>query len=948
MTTEIKYLSHAGRLMRNAQRLKDNAKSIIVLSVQLCVFSLLHGQQTETQFLSGTGSDHTVNWQFYCTDGNNSGKWTTIPVPSNWELQGFGKYNYGLDKDSVRGKELGLYKYTFNVPAAWKSKTVRIVFEGSMTDTEVKINGKPAGATHRGSFYCFHYDISSLLKYGKQNVLEVTVSKHSSNESVNGAERRGDFWIFGGIFRPVYLQAVPNKHIEHVAVNALANGSFAAKLKLSGITTAAEVTAQLYTMQGAKAGNAFSAIVQPGDSVTLLNTTASSPRLWTPEFPNRYKVVVSLTENGKAIHTVEEKFGFRTIELRERDGIYLNNVKVKFKGVCRHSFRPETGRALNETNSIEDVMLIKSMNMNAVRMSHYPPDDHFLDACDSLGLMVLDELAGWHRAYDTQVGTQLVKEMVAFDGNHPSIVMWDNGNEGGSNNEVDVVFDEMDFQHRPLIHPWQRFRSTDTQHYINFDYGNGTNLHGHDIVFPTEFLHGLYDGGLGAGLEDYWDKMWHHPLSAGGFLWVFADEGVVRTDKNGLTDNDGNHAPDGILGPHHEKEGSYYAIKEIWSPIYFEQKEITEKFDGRFRIENRYHFTNLKQCFFLIKWATLPKPGSTMHEEEIDTIPSPDIAPGEWGTFSLELVSNSRIYDVLYINALDPQGNEIYTWSWPLKKPSDIAGGVLPTTTGTVSVSQQGAQLIAKAAASTITFNAKTGLLEKVETSKGVIPISNGPVLSEGDTTFTNMTTRQENGNVIIESGLIRNSTFQSLQWTIYPSGWVKMQAKFFPKEYEFSLAGINFSFPESTVKEIEWMGNGPYRVWKNRMKGTTLNAWKKAYNNTATGEGELIYPEFKGYFSNFYWMKLITTGQPLTVVCANEDVFLRLFTPKFSLTPFNTAPAFPAGDLSFMVGISAIGTKSQKPDRTGPMGQKNLFYDYSKDPSWAKDITLYFDFSGK
>src|SRR5689334_7788023 len=97
-------------------------------------------QRTEIRYLSGTGNDQTVDWQFYCTGGMNAGKWTTIPVPSCWELQGFGKYDYGFAKDSVRGKEQGLYKYEFAVPSSWKGKKTNIVFEGSMTDTEVRIN----------------------------------------------------------------------------------------------------------------------------------------------------------------------------------------------------------------------------------------------------------------------------------------------------------------------------------------------------------------------------------------------------------------------------------------------------------------------------------------------------------------------------------------------------------------------------------------------------------------------------------------------------------------------------------------------------------------------------------------------------------------------------------------------------------------------------------------
>ncbi|MBD0286952.1 MAG: glycoside hydrolase family 2, partial [Flavisolibacter sp.] len=410
-----------------------------------------YGQETQIQYLSGTGEDYTVKWQFYCTAGRNSEKWTTIPVPSNWELQGFGTYNYGFAKDSARGKEKGLYKYTFNVPANWKGKKVNIVFEGAMTDTEVKINGQSAGPVHQGSYYRFRYNISNLLNYGKNNLLEVTVAKHAANESVNQAERRGDFWIFGGIFRPVYLEALPVEHIEQVALNATANGQFTANVFLDNTNTANEVSAQIFSLDGKPVSNVFTTRINKGDSVALFATTVYAPLLWTSETPNLYRVVVTLLNNGKPVHTVQERFGFRTVEVRERDGVYINGTKVKFKGVNHHSFWPSSGRALSKRISLIDVQLMKDMNMNAVRMSHYPADDHFYAVCDSLGLYVLDELAGWHGHYDTELGTQLAKAMIAKNGNHPSIVMWDNGNEGGHNYDLDAVFREADLQKRPVI-----------------------------------------------------------------------------------------------------------------------------------------------------------------------------------------------------------------------------------------------------------------------------------------------------------------------------------------------------------------------------------------------------------------------------------------------------------------------------------------------------------------
>lgn len=136
-----------------------------------------------------------------------------IPVPSNWEQHGFGAYNFGRPHDEQKNpvaRERGKYRLRFFVPAGWRGRVVRIVFDGVMTDAEVSVNGRSAGPTHQGSFYQFKYDITPLLKYGAENQLEVNVSKISSNESVNRAERFGsDYWVFGGIFRPVYLEALP-------------------------------------------------------------------------------------------------------------------------------------------------------------------------------------------------------------------------------------------------------------------------------------------------------------------------------------------------------------------------------------------------------------------------------------------------------------------------------------------------------------------------------------------------------------------------------------------------------------------------------------------------------------------------------------------------------------------------------------------------------------------
>ncbi len=150
----------------------------------------------------------------------------------------------------------------------------------------------------------------------------------------------------------------------------------------------------------------------------------------------------------------------------------------------------------------------------------------------------------------------------------------------------------------------------------------------------------------------------------------------------------------------------------------------------------------------------------------------------------------------------------------------------------------------------------------------------------------------------------------------------------------------ISFDYPEDQVLGVCWMGYGPYRVWKNRMKGNMLNVWSKAYNNTITGEKDWIYPEFKGYHRNFYWATIQSKEQDFTVVCPDEDVFLRLFTPQKPAGAYNdnTSPEFPSGNISFLYGINPIGTKFTKPGTMGPMSQPNLFL-------YEKNLTLYFNF---
>src|SRR5580698_3968833 len=183
--------------------------------------------ETETQYLSGQGKDDPVKWEFICDKGQNANKWSTIGVPSNWQLQGFGIYEYGRPVPTGGWPRThGIYKRSFTTPATWRDKAVFVKFEGVMTDAKVTINGQSAGPIHQGGYYAFKYDITSLLKpAGQKNEIQVDVDDDSMNDSVNRAERRADYWNYAGIFRPVYLEAVPKTFVDHLAINATATGS---------------------------------------------------------------------------------------------------------------------------------------------------------------------------------------------------------------------------------------------------------------------------------------------------------------------------------------------------------------------------------------------------------------------------------------------------------------------------------------------------------------------------------------------------------------------------------------------------------------------------------------------------------------------------------------------------------------------------------------------------
>ena len=898
---------------------------------------------TERLYLSGTGCDNMVEWDFKCSDGRNSGEWTKIGVPSCWELQGFGTYQYGMrfyGKATPEGiaDEKGFYRTEFVLPKEWEGRQILLVFEAVFTDMRATINGRKAGnGLYQGGFTRHTIDVSDRVYFGtKKNKLEVEVSKESESPQVNLAERRADYWNFGGIWRPVFIVAKPTQNISRVAIDARADGRFLADVFLNRALPGSSVSVDIVDAKGKSVGKGSPFPITTDQA--HVDFSVKAPRLWTAETPNLYTAMFTLKgTDGKTLHTERQRFGFRTIEYRhtysgdQDDGVFINGQKVIMKGVNRHSFRPESGRTLSKAKNIEDVKLIKSMNMNAVRLSHYPADPEFLDACDSLGLYVECEQPGWHWAHETVAGSQIVEEMVTRDVNHPSIIFWSNGNEGGFNYELEAVFDRLDPQHRVVLYPWANRNGFETKHYRSWG-ETAEYMRKKEIFMPTEFLHGLYDGGHGAGLADYWKLMMSNPRCAGGFLWDLMDQAVVRTDQGDILDPVGNFGSDGIVGPHMEKEGSFYTIKEVWSPVQVEQK------GDKLIVSNHYSFTNLRDCKLTYKYLQMP----TYGESQVKTISQGKLTLPDTEPFASAIIDKPKGKgNVLQLTMNDPTGEEIYTWNFK----SDAI--VVADGAGTECTCTETADgLTIHAMDKNYMFDKKSGRLMRVTVGDRTISFGNGPRFiaakrsdrsedgfynhddKEAFKKKTNYTMYADQGSFCgfnFKDGVLtatyQHGSLNTVKWDFSSAGSVSLKA-----DYYFNgvvdLLGVCFDYPEQKVKSKKWVGRGPYRVWQNRMEGPQYSYFETQYNDPIPGES-WQYPEFKGYFADVAWMLMDTAEGKFGIIGA--DGYIGIYTPRDGRD--HLLYALPETGISILKAIPAVRNKVNTTDLNGPSAQ----------PYWSK-----------
>ena len=880
--------------------------------------------ETRRHYLSGTGPKDGVPWSFLCSSGRNSGVWTTIPVPSCWETQGFGVFDYGIVHRRASGSakppladEVGHYRTEFETERRWDKSHIELVFDGVMTDAEITLNGQSVGPRHAGAFYRFSYNVTGLLRPTGVNVLEVTVSKVSSNRSVNAAERKGDFWLFGGIFRPVWLEIRPQIHIERVTVDARADGQFRAAVHFGEPAPPGSIIeATVFDDTGRVVGPSLARSVTTRAAKMEFEALFAETKAWTAEDPQLYTARFRLlpeTSSSEPGHEFSVRFGFRTIELRPHDGLFVNGRKILLKGVNRHCFRPASGRTLSREDSYADVRLIKAMNMNAVRTAHYPPDEAFLEACDELGLYVLDELCGWHDSYDTPTGAGLIGEMVRRDVNHPSIILWNHGNERGWNPANDDEFGRWDPQGRSVLHPWANFGGIDTGHYP--DYATlAQRLSGPDLYMPTEFLHGQYEGGSGGGLHDYWRLMQSSPKAVGGFLWAFADEGVSRPDHAGEIDTAGDLAADGIVGPHHERDGNFYAIRSLWSPLQISAPPDPE---GNLLLTNYHDFSDLSTCSLRWTLQRFPKPGNSNAALQIiatGTSAAPAGSPHTTTQWRPALPADWRAAHALQLIATDSHGKVLDEWTWRL---SETAIPLRASVGRPAALIERGEALAITWGHHRVEFDWATGRLRAIRKNGKPIGPRSGPrfvAYRQDGATLTPLNstesletlTAEELGDEMVVTARYRGN-LRYVTWRIQPEqNRIRLNYEFHLSD-EADLAGVHLEWPALSTVPRKWLGTGPAPVWRNRLAGGTYSIWSASDANVG------------GYWADWQWLHFSSIPHEITVRNLSGVPFFGVSRP--SVRSPQTVPPPDLG-LALLHLIPAIGTKFHPPSRLGPQSQ--------------------------
>jgi beta-galactosidase len=496
--------------------------------------------------------------------------WGAMPVPANWQLHGtpdkpiYTNVVYPFTPNPPyppAENPTGFYRRTFTIPPAWAGRRVFIVFESVDSAARVWVNGQDVGYS-QDSRLSAEFEITRYLREGV-NSLAVMVPRFCDGTYLEDQ----DYWQMSGLQRTVYLYAKPEVHLRDFFATTVFDSVYRdATLKVSAYVsphpemTRYQVAFMLYDPEGqpvlaAPVTGSIAALTGIYYNLEGLERACckvripvSAPRHWTAETPALYTLVISLLDpNGKAVDFERVRFGFRQIEIRDRQ-VLLNGRRLVIRGVDRHEHNPDRGRALTEEDMVRDIVQMKRLNFNAVRTSHYPNDIRWYDLCDQYGIYLVDEAnvethgvhgnlsndPAWAYAYLARA-----LRMVLRDRNHPSVTFWSLGNESNVG------------PHHAAMAAWIRF--IDPTRPVQYE-GNNPGPAISDIMVPMyprldwvrqvlsdpnekrpmimcEYAYAK--GNASGNFKKFWDMVDAHPSFQGGFIWDWQDKVLTFTLPDG-------------------------------------------------------------------------------------------------------------------------------------------------------------------------------------------------------------------------------------------------------------------------------------------------------------------------------------------------------------------------------------------------------------------------------
>ena len=555
---------------------------------------------------------------FYALKYDDS-KWGTMPVPGIWELNGYGDaiyvnngYAWRSDWTGAppavqdKGNHVGSYRRTFTIPAEWKDDNVYMHIGSATSNITVYVNGKYVGYSEDSKVAC-EFDITKYITPGKENLIAMQVMRWCDG-SWNEDQ---DFWRLCGIAREAYLYARPKVHIEDVFITPdLVNNYTDGKLSIK-VTAPAAAGKTCKLLLNDPSGHTVASSQVTGMKISERGVGTSeiltyNPQKWTAETPNLYTLYISLYDGDKLLECIPQRVGFRKVEIKNQQ-LLVNGQPILIKGVDRHELDPDGGYVVSVDRMIQDIQVMKQLNVNAVRTCHYPDDPRWYELCDEYGIYVTAEsnieshgmgygdrsLSKDARFHDMHIERQ--RHNIYVLKNHPSIIVWSLGNEAGYGKNFEDAYDFVKAYDpsRPCQYEQAGSRGkTDIYCPMYADYGHCERYCGEGNARPLiqcEYAHTM--GNSGGGFKEYWDIIRRLPNYQGGYIWDFIDQGLRGTSKltgkpiwtyggdyGRFPASDNNFNCNGVINPDREPNPHAYEIQyyyqNIWTTLDAEKGEL--------------------------------------------------------------------------------------------------------------------------------------------------------------------------------------------------------------------------------------------------------------------------------------------------------------------------------------------------------------------------------------